>query len=138
MIRFPLMSYSLLIKVALPNRFSNTRDVARERAIVRERRHDFSHRNERPLATAASLQWTAMSQTCSGRKQLDGEQVFRKIHDRSQLQRARHSHGYVIFFSAGGCDVVNAGGMSEHARFIYQRSSCDMRNHKPRFPPRPR
>ena len=45
----------------------------------------------------------------------------------------------MIFFSAGSCDVVNAGRMSEHARFVHQRGSCDMRNHEPRFhsgPPR--
>jgi hypothetical protein len=66
---------------------------------VRERRHEFTYTGERSLDTAAALQWTAMLQTLSGRKQLDGEQVFRKIDDRPQLQCARHSHGHVIFFS---------------------------------------
>jgi hypothetical protein len=43
------------IKIAPPNRFSNTRNIAGERAIVRERRRDFSHSNERSLDTATSL-----------------------------------------------------------------------------------
>src|SRR5207247_6041435 len=115
------------------NRFSNTGNVARESAIVRERWRDFSHSSERSLDTATGLQWTAMLQTFSSRKQLDREQVFRKIDNRPQLQRTRHSHRHVIFFSAGGCDVVNAGWMSEHARFVHQRGSCDMRYHEPRF-----
>src|SRR4029453_7953488 len=133
MIRFPLMSYSLLIKIAPSNCFGNTRNIARESAIVREWWSDVAHSCERSLDTATSLQWTALLQTFSRCKQLDGEQVFRKIDDRAQLQRTGHSHGHVIFFSAGGCDVVNAGRMSEHARFIHQRGSCDMRDHKPRF-----
>src|SRR5215471_10796144 len=120
-------------KIASPNGFSNTANIARERTIMRERRRHFSHSCECSLDTATSLQRTTMFQTLSGRKQFDGEQVFRKIDDRSQLQRARHSHGYMVFFPAGGCDVVNAGGMSEHARFIHQRSSCDMRNHEAGF-----
>jgi hypothetical protein len=45
----------------------------------------------------------------------------------------------MIFFAARRCDVVNAGRMREHAGFVHQRGSCDMRNHEPRFhsgPPR--
>ena len=74
-----------------------------------------------------------MFQTFSSREQLDGEQIFRKIDNRPQLQRARHSHGNVIFFSAGSCDVVNAGRMREHTRFVHQRGSGDVRNHESRF-----
>jgi hypothetical protein len=88
------------VKIASPNRFSNTGNIPRERAIVRKRRHDFSHSSECSPDTATGLQWTAMFQTFGGRKQLDGEQVFRKINYRPQLQRARHSHRHVIFFSA--------------------------------------
>ena len=48
----------------------------------------------------------------------------------AQFQRARHSHGNVIFFSTGGRDVVDAGGMRENLRFIQQGRRCDMRNHE--------
>jgi hypothetical protein len=63
----------LAIKIAPSNRFSNTRNIAGERTIVRERRHDFSHSSERSLDTATSLQRTAMFQTFGGCKQLDGD-----------------------------------------------------------------
>src|SRR4029434_3414886 len=102
------------IKIAPANRFSNTGNIARERSIVREWRRDFTHCSERSLNTVTSLQWTAMFKAFSGCKQFNREQVFRKSDDRPQLQRARHPHGNVIFFSAGGCDVVNACRMSEH------------------------
>src|SRR5215831_1266908 len=133
MIRFPLTSNRSSIKIAPANRFSNTGDVARERTVVCEWWRELPHSSKCTLDTATSFQWMAMFQTFSSGKELDGEQIFRKIDDRPQLQRARHSHGYVIFFSAGRCDVVNAGRMREHARFVDQRGRRDMRNHETRF-----
>src|SRR6266498_2654147 len=42
----------------------------------------------------------------------------------------------MIFFSARGCDVVNARGVRKHARFVHQGSSRDVCGHETRFEPR--
>ena len=94
---------------------------------MRERRSDLPQRGECALDTATGFQRTAMFQTLSGSEQLDGEHVFRKVDNCPQFQRARHTHGHVVFFSARRRDVIDAGWMREHARFVYQRRGCDMR-----------
>ena len=66
---------------------------------------------------------------CAG-EQFDGQQILRKLDDRSQFQGCGHSHGNMIFLSTRGGHVINTGRMRQNSRFIEQRSRGDVWNHE--------
>ena len=64
-----------------------------------------------------------------GCQQFDGKQIFRVFHDRPQFDRGRHPHRNMILLPGGSRDVVDAGGMRQHFRFVQKRRRRDLRNH---------
>ena len=71
---------------------------------------------------------------CFGaRQQFNRRQIFCKIGNRAEFQRAGHSHRNVVFFSTRRGNIVDAGWMGEDSCFVEQSGCSDMRNHEAGF-----
>src|ERR1043166_7162797 len=73
----------LNVKIAAADRFGNVGDVGRQRSIFRKRRCNFSHSSECTFDANAGFQRTAMFQAFSSGEQLDSEQIFGQVDDRT-------------------------------------------------------
>src|ERR1051325_1179115 len=99
---------SLEIEFAVSDSGGDAFDVGSERAVARETRSVGAHGIECALDAATGPQRRAVFETLCGGEQLYREQLLRILHDRTQLGRRRHAHRYMVFFAAGGRQIVHA------------------------------
>src|SRR4051812_15366959 len=78
----------------------------------------------------SALKRAAKLKTFRRGEQFDRKKMLRVLDDRSQLQRASHSHRDMIFATTGGRQIVDTRRMREHLCLVEQGYRSDMQNHK--------